>query len=287
MNRTNIGWINGLLGVIIFAGSMPATRIAVTGFSPTFLTAIRATIAAVLALLCLLWFKQQRPQTHQYTSLIIVSLGVVIGFPLFSALALQNISASRALVFVALLPVCTAMFGVMRAGENPNAKFWLFTLLGSSFVLAYMLLQDQSYHLASGDVYMIAAVLACGLGYAEGGHLSKVLGGWQVICWALIVAFPLMLVLTLYYFPANFTEVSYSAYASLAYVSIFSMLIGFFFWYKGLAMGGIAKVGQIQLLQPFIGLILCAIILGENIHLDMIVVCMAVVICVMLAKRFA
>ncbi|CAB1221778.1 putative DMT superfamily transporter inner membrane protein [Acinetobacter bouvetii] len=287
MNRTNIGWINGLLGVVIFAGSMPATRIAVSGFSPTFLTAIRASIAAVLALLCLLWFKQQRPQADQYKSLIIVSLGVVVGFPLFSALALQNIAASRALVFVALLPLCTAIFGVMRAGEHPNAKFWLFTLLGSGFVVAFMLINDHSQHLSKGDLYMIAAVLACGLGYAEGGHLSKTLGGWQVICWALIVAFPLMLILTLYYFPDNFADVSYSAYAGLAYVSLFSMLIGFFFWYKGLAMGGIAKVGQIQLIQPFIGLTLCAVILGESISVEMILVCIAVVMCVMLAKGFA
>ena len=175
----------------------------------------------------------------------------------------------------------------MRAGEHPNAKFWLFTLLGSGFVVAFMLINDHSQHLSKGDLYMIAAVLACGLGYAEGGHLSKTLGGWQVICWALIVAFPLMLILTLYYFPDNFADVSYSAYAGLAYVSLFSMLIGFFFWYKGLAMGGIAKVGQIQLIQPFIGLTLCAVILGESISVEMILVCIAVVMCVMLAKRFA
>src|SRR5690606_26264649 len=110
------------------------------------------------------------------------------GFPLFSALALQDISASRALVFVALLPLSTAIFGVFRAGERPSAKFWLFTLLGSSFVIAFMLTNDHSHHTSSGDLYMIAAVLACGLGYAEGGNLSRTLGGWQVICWALIFA---------------------------------------------------------------------------------------------------
>ena len=287
MNRTNIGWINGFIGVLIFAGSMPATRIAVTGFNPTFLTAIRATIAAVLALICLLWLKQQRPHPDQYKSLMIASLGVVVGFTLFSALALQDISASRALVFVALQPLSTAIFSVFRAGERPSAKFWLFTLLGSSFVIAFMLANDHSYRTSSGDLYMIAAVVACGLGYAEGGNLSRTLGGWQVICWALIFALPGMLILTVYYFPDNFTEVSYSAYAALAYVSIFSMLIGFFFWYKGLAMGGIAKVGQIQLIQPFIGLSLCAILLGESISLNMILVSFAVVICVTFAKKFA
>src|SRR5690606_13365114 len=138
-----------------------------------------------------------------------------------------------------------------------------------------------------GELCEIVAVLAVCLGYADGGDLSRTLGAWLVICWALIFALLFLLILTVFYVPDNFTEVSYSAYAALAYVSIFSMLIGFFFWYKGLAMGGIAKVGQIQLIQPFIGLSLCAILLGESISLNMILVSFAVVICVMFAKKFA
>lgn len=287
MNKSNIGWVNGLIAVIIFSGSMPATRLAVMDFSPEFLTAARATIAGLLAVICLILFRQQYPRPDQYKSLLLVSLGVVIGFPLLTALALERISAARALVFLALLPLCTAVFAVLRANENLRPKFWLFTLLGGTFVMTFMLNNDSTQLFSLSDVYMIAAIIVCGLGYAEGGDLSKDLGGWQVICWALVFALPFMLILSVYYFPNNLMEISYSAYAGLIYVSIFSMLIGFFFWYKGLAMGGIAKVGQIQLVQPFFGLTLCAMILNETISLNMILVSIAVVICVIFAKKSA
>ncbi|NCI79248.1 DMT family transporter [Acinetobacter kanungonis] len=287
MKQSNLGWIHGLLGVIIFAGSMPATRLAVSGFSPEFLTGARAVIAAIFAILCLYVFKQPIPNIKQIRSLVLIALGVVFGFPFFTALALENITAARALVFVALLPLATAIFAVQRAGEKPSIQFWLSAILGSSFVALFMWFQDQqAFHFRS-DLYMLIAVLACGLGYAEGGQLSKQLGGWQVICWALIIALPLMLLLFGVYFPQDWDAIPVTAYAGLFYVSLFSMLIGFVFWYKGLAMGGVARVGQIQLLQPFLGLILCAVFLHEAIDFAMIVVCFAVIICVFYAKKYA
>lgn len=287
MDKINQGWLNGLIGVIIFAGSMPATRIAVTGFNPEFLTGIRAVIAGVLGLICLIALHQTKPNKSQTHSLIIVAVGVVIGFPLFTALALQSISSARALVFVGLLPLSTAIFSVLRTGERPNLKFWLFAILGSSFVIGFMLLHGQDQILAIGDLYMLASIILCGLGYAEGGKLSRELGGWQVICWALVIALPFMILFSLYSLPENFDQVTSSSFMGLLYVSTFSMLIGFFFWYKGLALGGIAKVGQIQLVQPFIGLILSAFLLGEHVSLSMILVSCAVVLCVALAKKFA
>ena len=287
MKQTNIGWIHGLLGVIIFAGSMPATRLAVAGFSPEFLTGARAVIAAVFAILCLYIFKQPLPSIKQIRSLALIALGVVFGFPFFTALALENITAARALVFVALLPLATAIFAVLRAGEKPSIKFWLSAIVGSSFVAVFMWLQDQQGPNLHSDLYMMIAVLACGLGYAEGGQLSKQLGGWQVICWALIIALPIMLILFVIYFPQDWDTIPVTAYAGLFYVSLFSMLIGFVFWYKGLALGGVARVGQIQLIQPFLGLILCAVLLHEAIDLAMIVVCFAVILCVFYAKKYA
>ncbi|OTG92350.1 DMT family transporter [Acinetobacter sp. ANC 3832] len=287
MDKINQGWLNGLIGVIIFAGSMPATRIAVTGFNPEFLTGIRAVIAGVLGLICLIALHQTKPNKPQTHSLIIVAVGVVIGFPLFTALALQTISSARALVFVGLLPLSTAIFSVLRTGERPNLKFWFFAILGSSFVIGFMLLHGQDQILAIGDLYMLASIILCGLGYAEGGKLSRELGGWQVICWALVIALPFMILFSLYSLPENFDQVTSSSFMGLLYVSTFSMLIGFFFWYKGLALGGIAKVGQIQLVQPFIGLILSAFLLGEHVSLSMILVSCAVVLCVALAKKFA
>ncbi|AYA01839.1 DMT family transporter [Acinetobacter sp. WCHAc010034] len=287
MNRINTGWLNGLIGVAIFAGSMPATRLAVQGFSPVFLTGARASIAAVLGLMLLMLLKQPRPARSQIRPLIIVALGVVAGFPLFSALALQSITSARSLIFVALLPLATAVFAVLRAKELPSPKFWLFSLMGSGFVVFFMLNQSDTQGISSGDAYMIAAVIACGLGYAEGAVLSRSLGGWQVICWALIIALPFMLILNCIYWPAQLDSIPSAAYLGLFYVSVFSMLIGFFFWYKGLALGGIARIGQIQLIQPFLGLIFSAMLLSERISLSMILVSLAVACCVAMAKKYA
>ena len=280
------GWLHGFIGVAIFAGSMPATRVAVQGFSPEFLTGARACIAAVLAFILLCVLKQPKPSIQQMKSLCIVSAGVVIGFPLFTALALQTQTAANSLIFVALLPLATAFFAVLRAKEMPQSSFWLYAGIGSALVIFFMLWQSGTYGVSRSDLYMIIAVLLCGLGYAEGGVLSRTLGGWQVICWALIIAFPLMLPICWLYLPSSFQHIPASAYLGLAYVSIFSMLIGFFFWYKGLALGGIAKIGQIQLVQPFIGLMLCAVLLNEHISLLMIAVSLAVIGCVVMAKKY-
>ncbi|CAM4281159.1 DMT family transporter [Acinetobacter pragensis] len=287
MKSIHQGWLNGFIGVLIFAGSMPATRLAVQGFSPEFLTGIRAVIAASIAIMLLLILRQQRPSAAQLKSLAIVSIGVVAGFPFFTALALQTLSAAHSLIFIALLPLSTAFFAVLRAKELPQTAFWIYAGLGSSAVMFFMLYQSGLHGISIGDAYMIAAVLLCGLGYAEGGMLSRSLGGWQVICWALVMALPLMLLISWIYIPQDFSRIPRTAYLGLAYVSLFSMLIGFFFWYKGLALGGIAKIGQIQLVQPFIGLMLCAIILNEHITLLMIAVSAAVVACVVMAKKYA
>lgn len=287
MDQASKGWLNGLIGVVIFAGSLPATRIGVLGFSPEFLTTSRAAIAGVIGLICLIVFKQVKPNLQQLKTLIIVAFGVVIGFPLFTALALQTISSSHAIIFVGLLPLSTAIFAVFRGGEKPTLQFWLFAILGSCLVLIFMFFENKSLSLSLGDLYMLAAIVVCGLGYAEGGKLSSELGGWQVICWALVVALPIMLFGSVYYFPDHYSNISIAPILALLYVSLFSMLIGFVFWYKGLALGGIAKVGQIQLLQPFIGLMLSALLLGEHISLAMILVSISVVACVVMAKKFA
>lgn len=245
------GWINGFIGVLIFSGSLPATRLAVLEFDPVFLTVVRAAIAGALAVGLLLLFKQQRPSRHQWLSLLIVALGVVLGFPLLTALALQHVTSAHSIVFVGLLPLATAMFGVLRGGERPRPVFWIFSILGSALVVGFALSQGLSAS-PTGDLLMLAAILACGLGYAEGAKLSRSLGGWQVICWALVLSLPLMTVLSLWLAPASFADISLPAWMCLGYVSLFSMLIGFVFWYRGLAQGGIAAVGQLQLLQPFL-----------------------------------
>ncbi|QVW26299.1 DMT family transporter [Pseudomonas hormoni] len=284
-NTTN-GWLNGLIGVVIFSGSLPATRVAVLEFDPVFLTVARATIAGVLAL-CLLWlFKEKRPTRGQLLPLIIVAMGVVVGFPLLTALALQYVTSAHSIVFVGLLPLATAVFGVVRGGERPRPVFWFFSVLGSLLVVGFAVSQGLTAS-PEGDLLMLAAILACGLGYAEGAKLSRTLGGWQVICWALVLSLPVMALLTLWLTPVSFSGISMPAWFSLGYVSLFSMLIGFVFWYRGLAQGGIAAVGQLQLLQPFFGLALAATLLHEQVSIGMLAVTVAVILCVAGAKKFA
>lgn len=280
------GWLNGLIGVVIFSGSLPATRLAVMQFDPVFLTVARASIAGVLALGLLMLLRQRRPASHQLFPLAVVAMGVVVGFPLLTALALQYVTSAHSIVFVGLLPLATAVFGVLRGGERPRPVFWLFSVLGSALVVGFAVSQGLSVAPA-GDILMLLAILACGLGYAEGARLSKTLGGWQVICWALLLALPVMAPLAWALSPPSFSGIDLPAWLSLGYVSVFSMLIGFIFWYRGLAQGGIAAVGQLQLLQPFFGLTLAATLLHEQVSIGMLGVCIAVIFCVAGAKRFA
>jgi len=286
MEKATSGWINGFIGVLIFSGSLPATRLAVLEFDPVFLTVARATIAGALALCLLLLFKERRPARHQLLSLLIVSMGVVVGFPLLTAMALQYVTSAHSIVFLGLLPLATAVFGVLRGGERPRPAFWCFSVLGSLIVVGFALSQDVKASVA-GDLLMLLAVLVCGLGYAEGAKLSRTLGGWQVISWALVLSLPVMAALSLLLRPPSFATISLPAWLSLVYVSLFSMLIGFVFWYRGLAQGGIAAVGQLQLLQPFFGLALAATLLHEHVSPGMLGVTVGVILCVAGAKRFA
>lgn len=286
MDKTASGWLNGFVGVLIFSGSLPATRVAVADFDPIFLTSARAAIAGLLGLAMLMLFRQKRPERGDFLSLVIVALGVVVGFPLLTALALKHVTSAHSIIFVGLLPLATAIFGVLRGGERPRPAFWLFSCIGSALVAGFALMQGVTAS-PVGDGLMLAAIIVCGLGYAEGAALSRRLGGWQVICWALAISLPIMLVLTFATLPSSFAGIGSHAWMGLAYVSLFSMLIGFVFWYRGLAQGGIAAVGQLQLLQPFFGLALAASLLHEQVSPLMVVVTLGVVACVFGAKKFA
>ncbi|WP_312364223.1 DMT family transporter [Ensifer sp.] len=286
MDKTTTGWLNGFLGVLIFSGSLPATRAAVMDFDPVFLTVARAAIAGVLAACLLVVFRQPKPTRTDLVSLAIVAFGVVLGFPLLTALALKHVTSAHSIVFVGLLPLATAVFGVLRGGERPRPAFWLFSCLGSALVAGFALTQGFSAS-PVGDLLMLAAIIVCGLGYAEGASLSRRLGGWQVICWALVLSLPVMLGIGLFTTAPAIEMINRSAWAGLAYVSVFSMLIGFVFWYRGLALGGVAGVGQLQLLQPFFGLALAAALLQEPVSGAMLAVTGAIVLCVAGAKKFA
>jgi drug/metabolite transporter (DMT)-like permease len=280
------GWINGFIGVVLFSGGLPATKLAVMEISPIFVTIVRAAIAGILAFIVLWIGKEKRPVKEQLIPLALVSLGCVIGFPLLSALALQYLTSAHSIVFLGMLPLATAVFGVFRGGERPHPVFWFFSVVGSLLVIGYAVSQGISAS-PVGDILMLLAVILCGMGYAEGAKLSKTLGGWQVISWALVLALPVMIPLFFIYFPEHIETVSFQGWFGMAYISLFSMFIGFIFWYKGLAQGGIATVGQLQLLQPFFGLGLAAYFLHEQVSIGMLVVTIGVILCVAGTKKFA
>ena len=239
-----------------------------------------------MALCVLLIFKEKRPARKQLFPLVVVALGVVVGFPLLSTLALQYVTAAHSIVFIGMLPLATAIFGVIRGGERPHRAFWIFSIAGSLLVTGYAIAQGLAASPA-GDILMLLAVILCGLGYAEGAKLSKTLGGWQVISWALVLSLPFMAPVSWFLLPSSFAGIGTPALIGLAYVSLFSMLIGFVFWYRGLAQGGIAAVGQLQLLQPFFGLALAALLLHEPVSLAMLAITVGVIFCVAGSKKFA
>jgi drug/metabolite transporter (DMT)-like permease len=286
MDRTTSGFLNGFLGMLIFSGSLPATRLAVADIDPVFLTVARATIAGLIGLALLLLMRSKRPAGGDLISLVVIALGVVVGFPLLTALALKHVTSAHSMVFIGLLPLSTAIFAVLRGGERPKPAFWLFSILGSLLVAGFAIAQGVTAS-PLGDSLMFAAIVVCGLGYAEGAALSRRLGGWQVICWALTVSLPVMLVATVLLMPVSPGSIGPSALGGLVYVSLFSMLIGFIFWYRGLAQGGIASVGQLQLLQPFFGLVLAALLLHEPVTAGMFAVTAGVILCVAVARKFA
>lgn len=288
MTREQQGLAFGLTGVLIFSGSLPATRAAVGGFEPLFLTAARALIAALAAGAALLLFARRRPQRSDLPSLALVSCCCVLAYPLLSAVALTQMPSARAILFTGLLPVSTAAWAIARGGERPHAVFWGFALAGAGAVASFAVLTGGGAGAVHyGDALMLAAVALCGLGYAEGAMLARRLGGWQVICWSLVLAAPPMIVLAVCRWPATFHGIALPAWLGLAYVALFSMLIGFVFWYRGLAIGGTAGVGQLQLLQPLAGFGLSAALLHEPVGLTTMATTLAVLVCVVGARRYA
>ena len=255
----------GVLGVTIFGLTLPATRLAVAELDPLFVTAGRSLLAAALASLTLLWARPPAPLRREWPRLAAFAAFSIIGFPLLMAIAMQYAPASHGAVVLAVLPLLTAMAGALVAGERPSLGFWACGLAGTGSVLVYSLLAGgASGDLHWADLLLAAAAFCAAMAYALGGEMARRVGGWEVISWALVFSAPVMLALVLLSGPINWAA-SPSAWAGFLYVSVFSMFLGFFAWNKGLAMGGIAKVGQIQLLQPFVALAASALLLGETV----------------------
>jgi len=260
------GYLWGFLGVLAFSFTLPATRAAVPELGGTIVGLGRAIVAAALAALLLIALREKPPDRRYWRSLVVVALGVVVGFPLLTAVALQSLPAAHGAVVVGLLPALTAVMAVLRGGEHPPPAFWLACGAGVIAVLIFAVVQGAGQpHPA--DLLLLGAVAAAALGYAEGGRLARELGGWRVICWALLISAPVLIVPVGIAVAQHGLAASPKAWFGFAYVSVVSMFLGFFAWYRGLALGGIARVGQIQLVQPVLTLLWAALFLGEAIDL--------------------
>lgn len=264
-SRDNTGMALGLLGVIIFSLTLPMTRIVVEEIHPLLNGLGRALVAAIPAAALLLLRREQWPTLKQFKGLLFVILGVIVGFPVLSAWAMQTLPSSHGALVNGLQPLIVAMYAAWLSHERPSKAFWTCAALGSALVLTYALIQGAG-SISSGDLLMLAAIALGGLGYAEGGRLAREMGGWQVICWALVLAFPVLLGPVLYLAFQHQGPISAPTLWAFGYVTLFSQFIGFFAWYAGLAMGGIARVGQVQLLQIFFTIAFSALWFGEHIE---------------------
>ena len=273
----------GLLGVLGFSFTLPATRLAVEGLDPAFVGLGRAAVAALPAAVLLVVWRERLPDRVTLARLAVVALGVVFGFPLLSALALRELTASHSAVIVGLIPAATAVAAVARAGERPSGGFWLASGAGLAAVLAFA--ASQGAGVSGADLLVLGAVALAAIGYAEGGTLARDMGGSRVICWALVLSFPLTLAISTVAALAGGVDASADAWLGFAYVSLVSMFLAFFAWYSALARGGVAKIGQVQLVQPLLTLGWAAALLGEHVGPGTLIASLAVVASVVATQR--
>lgn len=279
-----LGW--GLVGVLAFSFTVPFTRVAVGGLSPLLIGCGRAVVAAGLAAVALALTRQPLPRGGQWARLAVVAGGVVIGFPLFSSFALETAPASHAAVVIALLPAATAVMVVLRSHERPPRAFWAMAAIGALAALTFASLQGAGFgRLHWSDLLLFGAVVTCAIGYAEGGLLARELGAWQTVSWALVLAAPLMIVLTLVAASAQPPAASATQWAAFAYLAVVSMYLGFFAWYRGLAIGPMAQVSQVQLVQPVLTIMWAALLLGEQLTWATVLGGLVVVLCAGVAVR--
>ena len=276
--------ICGGLGVLAFSFTLPATRVAVHDLDGTVVGLGRAVVAAVFAGALLASRGEQLPDRRRLWRLSLVAAGVVVGFPLFTSIALAHVPASHGAVIVGLIPAATAAMAVLRAREHPSPRFWVAVAAGVVAVVSFAVAQGAGKPHA-GDLLILLAVALAALGYAEGGALARDMGGWRVICWALVLAAPALLPVAVWRAAATGLHAGADAWLGFAYVSVISMFLGFFAWYRGLALGGVARIGQLQLAQPVLTLMWAALILGERFGAATVVAAAAVLLCAAVSQR--
>jgi drug/metabolite transporter (DMT)-like permease len=278
-----LGYALGFLGVVIFGATLPATVIALQDFSPWFITFGRAALATLAAVLCLAAMRRRFPGAMT-ARLLAAGLLLVYGFPGFMAVAMQSVSASHGGVVLAILPLATAVFAVALTHERPSPAFWVFALAGAALVV-WFVLGSSEMHFGAGVFWLTMAGLSASLGYVISARLAAVMPGWEVICWALILTAPISFAGTAWFWEPTYRSADTAPIAAFVYAGLGSMFLGFFAWNAGLAIGGIARVGQIQLLQVFVTVALSAWLLGETITARTILFAGAVALTVWLGRK--
>jgi drug/metabolite transporter (DMT)-like permease len=283
-SRERLGLLLGFIGMVIFGGTLPATRIAVAEIDPIALTALRTAIAGFCSLALLLVLRRPLPPRALWPQLVIAMLCVAVLFPLLMSLGMQRVDASHGGVVLGVLPIATALVAVAITHERPRPLFWIASVAGAALVIAFSLRQGGGAF-STGDLLLFAAVAVAAIGYTFSGRLTSHMPGWEVISWILVIGLPLSIPAALLTMPHDTGQIGVKPWLGLLYVALFSQWIGFFAWNAGMAMGGIARVSQVQLLQPFVTFALAALFNDETITLQILLFAAAVVVTVAISTR--
>lgn len=284
MRAQSKGYLYGTLGMVSFSLTLPATRVAVVDLNPVVVGLGRALVAAALALILLLITRQAFPSRTQWMPLAAVALGVVVGFPVLTSLAMQHVNASHGAVVLGLLPLATACFGAWISRERPSIAFWAAAIFGTAIVVSFLLFQAHgAFELY--DLMLLGGVIAAAMGYAVGAKLAKEMGSWRVISWALVLAAPFLVVPVGLQIAATGFNPGPISLIGFLYVSLISMFLGFFAWYAGLTLVGTAKIGLLQLLQPFLTILASALLLNEHVSTATVAVACLVAVSVFVGQR--
>lgn len=284
LSREHLGLLLGFVGMAIFGGTLPATRIAVSAIDPLAVTALRTAIAGLCSLALLIVLRRPLPPRHLWLQLLVAMLCVSVLFPFLMALAVQTVDASHGGVVLGALPIATALVAVLITHERPRPLFWIASVAGAALVIAFALRQGGGA-LSAGDLLLFAAVAVSAVGYAFSGRLTAGMPGWEVISWILVMALPISLPAAALTIPADLTHIALKPWLAVLYVAVFPQWVGFFAWNAGMAMGGIARVSQVQLLQPFVTFALAAFFNNETITLQILLFAAAVVATVAISTR--
>ncbi len=284
MTKEVLAYFWGMLGVFGFGLTLPATKTAIPLFGVVTVGIGRAVLAGILGLILLIVTKSKIPTRRQIGELIIVALGVIFGFPLFSAYAMKYLPASHGAIVVAIIPLLTALFGNLLAGEKPSKSYWVAASIGSLAIAGYSItVSGGMLHVA--DLALLLAAIAAAIGYAQGAKLAREIGSWRTICYALAIVLPITIPVSIACLEFNPVPHPIAAWMGFFYVSFISMFLAFFAWYKGMSMGGIAKIGQLQLLQPFVTIVASAILFSEKLTASMSIVLAIVLLSVYFGQK--